>query len=44
MNAAMINNTGNAQAVNNMQPYQAVNYIIAVVGVFPSRNWFNYEI
>jgi microcystin-dependent protein len=36
-----INATGNAggsQAVNNMQPYTAVNYIIALQGVFPSRS------
>ena len=33
-----VGNTGNGQAVNNMQPYLAVNYSIALVGVFPSRN------
>lgn len=32
------NNVGGNQAVNNMMPYQAVNYIIALVGIFPSRN------
>jgi microcystin-dependent protein len=31
-------NVGNNTAVNNMQPYLAVNYIIALVGTFPSRN------
>jgi len=31
-------NTGGGQAVNNMQPFQCVNYIIALVGIFPSRN------
>ncbi|MCK0178908.1 tail fiber protein [Flavobacteriaceae bacterium S0862] len=31
-------NTGNNQAINNMQPYQVVNYIIALSGTFPSRN------
>jgi len=31
------NATANA-AVNNMQPYLAINYIIALQGVFPSRN------
>lgn len=31
-------NTGNGQAVNNMQPFQVVNYGIALVGVFPSRS------
>ncbi len=29
---------GAGQAFNNMPPYQAVNYIIALVGLFPSRN------
>ncbi|MEM9931575.1 MAG: phage tail protein, partial [Bacteroidota bacterium] len=31
-------NVGNSQAINNIQPYQCVNYIIALIGVFPSRN------
>jgi len=31
-------NTGGNQPVNNIQPYQCVNYIIALVGIFPSRN------
>ncbi len=31
-------NTGANQSINNMQPYQAINYIIALVGIFPSRN------
>jgi microcystin-dependent protein len=30
--------TGGQQSVNNMQPYLAVNYIIATQGVYPSRN------
>ncbi|MFT6335431.1 MAG: microcystin-dependent protein [Saprospiraceae bacterium] len=30
--------TGNNQPVNNMQPFLALNYIVALVGVFPSRN------
>ena len=29
---------GGGQAHNNMPPYLAVNFIIAMVGVFPSRN------
>lgn len=32
------NNTGSSSPVNNMQPYLAVNYIIALVGVYPSRS------
>jgi microcystin-dependent protein len=31
-------NTGGSSPVNNMQPYLAINYIIALVGIFPSRN------
>jgi microcystin-dependent protein len=31
-------NVGGNLPMNNMMPYQAVNYIIALVGVFPSRN------
>ena len=38
MNATMVNSTGNNQEVNNMQPYLTVTYIIALQGVFPSRN------
>ena len=31
-------NVGSSQPVNNIQPFQVVNYIIALQGVFPSRN------
>lgn len=31
-------NTGGGQAVNNVQPFQCVNYIICLQGIFPSRN------
>jgi microcystin-dependent protein len=30
--------TGASSAVNNMQPYEVVHYIIALVGIFPSRS------
>lgn len=30
--------TGASQSVNNMQPYLVLNYIIALTGIFPSRN------
>ncbi|OEK00316.1 hypothetical protein BFP97_01765 [Roseivirga sp. 4D4] len=30
--------TGNGQAYNNMQPYLGVNFIIALFGIYPSRN------
>ncbi|MEO9570634.1 MAG: tail fiber protein [Polaribacter sp.] len=33
-----VNPTGGNQAVNNMQPYLAINYIICMVGSFPSRS------
>lgn len=33
-----VENTGSGQAFNNMQPYQVTNYIIALEGLFPSRN------
>ena len=36
MNTGMIGNTGNGQAVNNMQPYLTINFIIAIVGVYPT--------
>lgn len=31
-------NTGRSQSISNMQPYQTLNYIIALQGVFPSRS------
>ncbi len=31
-------NTGNNTPVNNMQPFTAINYIIALLGVFPSAS------
>lgn len=34
----VVQNTGGGQAINNMQPWAGMNYIIALVGVFPSRN------
>ncbi|MBL4605762.1 MAG: phage tail protein [Flavobacteriaceae bacterium] len=33
-----INNNGGQQGHNNIQPYLAINYIIALQGFFPSRN------
>lgn len=40
MDAAMIrqNNVGGSQSHNNLPPFQAVNYIIALVGIYPSRS------
>ena len=36
--AITVANSGGGQAQNNMQPYQAINYIIALQGVYPSRS------
>jgi microcystin-dependent protein len=33
-----IENTGGGQGFSNRQPFTAVNFIIALVGIFPSRN------
>jgi microcystin-dependent protein len=38
MNAAMIVAAGGNQAHPNIQPYLCVNFIIALEGIFPSRN------
>lgn len=38
MNAATLGNTGTNVGHDNMQPFLAVNFCIAVTGLFPSRN------
>jgi len=38
MNAASMSSAGKSQAHPNMQPYTALNYCIAIQGIFPSRN------
>jgi len=38
MNQSMIGSTGSGIPVSIVQPYQCVNFIIALVGLFPSRN------
>jgi len=38
MNSAAIGNTGGNQSHENRQPFLALNYIIALQGVFPSRS------
>ena len=35
---ATVGNVGGSQPHQNLQPYLVVNYIIALLGVFPSRN------
>ena len=36
--AISVANSGGGQSVNNIQPFQVVNYIIALQGTFPSRS------
>lgn len=38
MNAAALTNAGSSQPHENMMPFLAINFIIAVEGIFPSRN------
>ncbi len=38
MNSGMIGNTGGSQPFSVVQPYTCLNYIIALQGIFPSRN------
>ncbi len=38
MNSGAVANTGGGQAHENMQPFLAVNFCIALQGLFPSRN------
>jgi microcystin-dependent protein len=38
MAAAMAANSGGSQAHNNMQPFMAINFIIALIGIYPSRS------
>jgi microcystin-dependent protein len=38
MKEATVSSVGGGQGHNNMQPYQAINFCIALQGLFPSRN------
>jgi microcystin-dependent protein len=38
LNNAFLSITGNNQPHSNMMPYQAVNFIISLFGIFPSQN------
>ena len=38
LNAGTVLSTGGSQAHNNTQPFLAMNFIIALTGLFPSRN------
>lgn len=38
MSPSSIGNVGGSQPHNNIQPYLVLNFIIALIGIFPSRN------
>jgi len=38
MDPTMVSATGGSQPHNNLQPYLVLNYVIALQGIFPSRN------
>ena len=38
MHPTAVTNVGGSQAHNNMQPYLVLNFCIALIGIFPSRN------
>ena len=38
MNSAIVGNVGGSQPHTNQQPYLVLNFIIALQGIFPSRN------
>ncbi|HEX8305562.1 MAG TPA: tail fiber protein [Jatrophihabitans sp.] len=38
MNPLAVSTTGGSQPHNNQAPYLVLNYVIALVGIFPSRN------
>lgn len=38
MSGNMLASAGGSQAHNNMQPYLAINFILALVGLYPSRS------
>jgi microcystin-dependent protein len=38
MNATLVSNVGGSQPHENRQPYLVFNFIIALQGIFPSRN------
>ncbi len=38
LSPATIGNVGGSQAHNNMQPYLVLNFIVALQGIFPSKN------
>ncbi len=38
LNAAAVSNVGGGQPHDNMPPFLVINFVIALIGIFPSRN------
>ena len=38
MNPGIVGQAGGSQAHSNLQPYLVINFVIALQGIFPSRN------
>ncbi len=38
MNTGAVSGNGSSSGHNNMQPYLVMNFVIALAGIFPSRN------
>jgi microcystin-dependent protein len=38
MNTASVTSLGGGQQHTNLQPFQCINFIIALTGIYPSRN------
>lgn len=38
MNTGMVSNTGGSRSHSNLQPFLCIHFIIALVGIYPSRN------
>jgi microcystin-dependent protein len=38
MNASMVGPTGSSTPFSILSPYLAISYIIAITGIFPTRN------
>jgi microcystin-dependent protein len=38
LNPASVSNVGGSQAHENRQPYLVLNFVVALIGIFPSRN------
>ncbi|MCB1584351.1 MAG: hypothetical protein KDI92_14935, partial [Xanthomonadales bacterium] len=38
LNSTMLNNTGGSSSHTNLMPYLCIHFIIALVGIYPSRH------